>query len=137
MAKQTVHHAHTTLQLVGLSPSASSLVEWVPNTDIYENEVSFVVRMEVAGVNREDIQIFLSDHTLTVSGHRPDPCRTSHCHFRQMEINYGLFEKRLVIPRSVDGGHVKASYRNGFLMIELPKVAKSDPVSLKVVVEQD
>lgn len=112
-------------------------MEWVPNTDIYENESSFVVRMEIAGVTCEDIQIHISDRSLVVSGRRPDPCRKGRCSFRQMEVNYGAFERRLVIPQSVDGKRVRANYRNGFLMIDLPKVSKSNPVSLKVMVGEE
>src|SRR3989338_497128 len=123
VAKRIIHHIHTTLQMVGLS-SSSSNVEWVPNTDIYENEASFMVRMEIAGVSRDDIQINFTDRTLVVKGRRTDSCRATKCHFRQMEIDYGVFERHLVIPRTVDGKRVKASYRNGFLIIELPKVAK-------------
>jgi HSP20 family protein len=136
VAKRIVHHVHTTLQLVGLS-SASSNVEWVPNTDIYENEASFVVRMEIAGVNRDDIHINFSDRTLIVRGRRPDPRRADKCHFRQMEVDYGIFERHLVIPRTVDGKRIRANYRNGFLIIELPKVAKSDPVPQRVMIQED
>jgi HSP20 family protein len=136
VAKRLVHHVHTTLHLVGLS-SPSSNVEWVPNTDIYETEVSFVVRMELAGVDKDEVQISLSDRTLTVRGRRPDLCRKEKCHFRQMEIHYGLFERRIIIPRTIDGRKVKANYRNGFLIIELPKIAKSSPVPLKVDIEED
>lgn len=124
------------MHLVGLS-TASSNVEWVPNTDIYENESSFVVRIEVAGMNRDDIHIHLAERTLVVRGRRPEPCRTGRCSFRQMEIDYGIFERRLVIPRTVDGTRVKANYRNGFLTIDLPKVAKSDPTPLRVAIEED
>jgi len=131
-----VHHVHTTMQLVGLPP-ASSEVEWVPHTDIYENESSFVIRLEIAGVHRDDIHIDVSDRTLVVSGRRPDSCRTERRHFRQMEIHYGFFERRLVLPRNVEGRQVKANYRNGFLIIELPKVAKSNPTPLRVTIEQD
>jgi HSP20 family protein len=131
-----VHHVHTTLHLVGIG-SASSNVEWVPNTDIYENEGFFMVRMELAGVHREELHITLADRTLIVRGRRVDHCRKEKCHFRQMEIHYGVFERRLVIPRSVDGKKVKANYRNGFLLIELPKVSKSDPTPMRVNVEED
>jgi HSP20 family protein len=136
VAKRIIHHTHTSLHLVEVSDS-SSHIDWVPNTDIYENENAFVIRMEVAGVNREDIQINISDRNLVVGGRRPDSCGPGRRHFRQMEINYGTFERRLVLPRSIDTKRVKASCRNGFLIIELPKNAKSDPTPLKVMIEED
>ena len=127
----------STLHMVTLT-TTSSTAEWVPNTDIYENETSFLIRMEIAGVSRDDIHIHFVDRMLIVKGRRTDLCRaTSQCRFRQMEVNYGVFERRLMIPRSVDGEKIRASYRNGFLRIELPKVSRSTPVPLRVVVEHD
>jgi HSP20 family protein len=122
--------------MVGVS-SVSSHVDWVPNTDIYENEQAFVIRMEIAGVKREDIQIHISDRNLIVTGIRPDQCESGRRQFRQMEINYGVFERRLVLPRSIESKKVKANYRHGLLIIELPKVSKSDPAPLKVTIDED
>jgi HSP20 family protein len=136
VARRLAHHLQSSLHLVRLS-AASSSVEWVPNTDIYENEDSFVVRLELAGVTREDLHISITDRTLVVRGRRPDPCRTGHCHFRQMEIDYGVFERRFVVPRTVDGRHIKATVANGFLTIELPKLAKTEQRPLKVTIQSD
>ena len=123
--------------MVSLAAGSSS-AEWVPNTDIYENEHSFIVRMEIAGVTRDDVHIHFVGHTLVVKSRRIDHCRaTTRCRFHQMEVNYGVFERRLVIPRTVDGEKIKASCRNGFLRIELPKVSKSTPVPARIVVEHD
>jgi len=136
VAKHLVHHVHTSMQLGGVPPS-STHIDWVPNTDIYETQTSFVVRMEVAGVTREDIHVDLVDRTLVVSGNRPDFLHSERRQFRQMEIHHGAFERRLVVPRNVDAKHIHANYRNGFLIIELPKVAKSEPTPLKVTIEHD
>ena len=135
VAKHIKHHVRT-LQMVVLS-GPSSDVEWVPNTDVYENDTSFVVRMEVAGVTRDDIQITLSDRHLIVQGHRPDPHRTNRCRFRQMEIDYGTFERRLALPRTVDNSHAKAYYRHGFLMIELPKAGQAKHTTVRLALEQE
>ena len=136
MARRIAHQIQSSLQLVRL-PAASSNVEWVPNTDVYENEGSFVVRIDLAGVNRKDFQISMSERTLIVRGRRPDPCRTGRCHFRQMEIDYGVFERRFVVPHTVDGRNIKASLVNGFLTIELPKLTRTEQPSLKIVIPSD
>jgi len=126
VAKRLVQHVHTTLHLVGIS-GASSHVEWIPNTDIYENDNFYTIRMELAGVDRDEIQIQISDRTLIVRGRRTDPCRLQKCSFKQMEINYGAFERHLAVPRNVDTQNVKANHRNGFLVIELPKTRSNHP----------
>jgi HSP20 family protein len=110
--------------------------QWIPSADVYETPERWVVKMEVAGINREDVEITLDDRTLVVRGYRPDPCRTGQCRFRQVEIDYGQFERRFIIPKSVDAERVTASYRNGFLVIELPKSEKVEHATVTVIVEQ-
>ncbi len=120
----------------GGSGEAAGAHQWIPSADVYETPERWVVKMEVAGINREDVEITLDDRTLVVRGHRPDPCRTGQCKFRQVEIDYGQFERRFLIPKSVDAERVTASYRNGFLVIELPKSEKTQHATVTVIVEQ-
>jgi HSP20 family protein len=109
---------------------------WTPNTDVYETADRLVVRMEVAGVDRDDIEITLTERLLVVRGYRRDPCRTSRCQFRQMEIDYGSFERRIVIPCSVNGNRARAVFDNGFLQVDLPKAARTASATVTVVIEQ-
>ena len=136
MSRRIIHHENHSLHLVRLS-SASPNVEWVPNADIYETESSFVVRMEIAGVNEDDLKVSFEERTLTVRGKRPDPCRKGLCHFRQMEIDYGVFERKFVVPRSVNTRKIKAHCKNGFLTLELPKTSRSEPTPLRIKIEND
>ena len=117
-------------------PAMSTQSSWTPNTDVFETEDRLVVKMEVAGIRKDDIEITLEDRVLIVRGMRPDPCRHHRCTFRQMEIDYGYFERRLVIPKTINGSDVKAQYHNGFLHIDLPKAQKSDYAAVTVVIEQ-
>jgi len=94
-----------------------------------------VVRLEVAGVERDDIEIALNERLLVVRGYRHDPCRTNRCQFRQMEIDDGFFERRIVIPCSVDGNLAHATFDNGFLQIDLPKAARTVGRTVIVVIE--
>ncbi|MCC7519762.1 MAG: Hsp20/alpha crystallin family protein [Verrucomicrobiae bacterium] len=134
MARRFAHHLQSSLYLVRLSTPSSS-AGWAPNTDVYENEESFVVRIELAGVSREDLHITLIERALIVRGRRPDPCRVGRCRFRQMEIDYGDFECRFVVPRAAEGCRIKADLTNGFLTIELSKPAKLDLPPRKVAIQ--
>jgi len=109
---------------------------WVPNADVYETDERLVVKMELAGISKEDVEVQLDHRFLVVRGQRPDPCRHGKCTFRQVEIDYGYFERRFVIPKSVDGKKVTASYRNGFLLIELPKSEVATHATVTVIIEQ-
>jgi HSP20 family protein len=126
-----MHHA---LAYLGLPAAAHGA--WTPNTDVYETADRLVVRMEVAGVERNDIEITLNERLLVVHGYRHDPCRSSRCQFRQMEIDYGFFERRIVIPNSVDGNRAHAVFDNGFLQIDLPKAARTTNATVTVVIER-
>lgn len=109
---------------------------WTPNTDVYETPDKLVVRMEVAGTDMGGLEIILNERLLIVRGSRPDPCRTGRCQFRQMEIDYGLFERRIVIPRVVDGHRARAVLENGFLQIDLPKVDHADLTTVTIVITE-
>ena len=135
MAKHTDHFVHGTITYLTVQPSAPHTA-WTPNTDVYHKGDSLVVRMELAGVEQDDLEITLNDRLLLVSGQRRDPCRQEPCTFRQMEIDYGYFERRIVIPHPVDGKRVRARYQNGFLQIELPRARTASQQQVTVIIEQ-
>ena len=137
MAKHFMDTTTQSFAYLGLS-STTSHSAWTPNTDVYETPDHLVVKMEIAGIEREDLQITLNDRLLMVRGYRKDPCRQRQhrCSFRQMEVDYGFFERRIVIPRSIDGSHVRATFHNGFLHIELPKSQHSEHTAVTVIIEK-
>lgn len=105
---------------------------WIPNADVYTSEEGLVVKAELAGMRREDLEISLEGNRLLISGQRPDGCRTPGCKFLVMEINYGSFECVIEIPPGYDLAKAKASYQNGFLRVDVPPATK--PVSKTVFV---
>ena len=137
MAKDLTEHLPQSLAFLSLSAAASHSA-WTPNTDVYETADHLVVKMEIAGIDKDDLEITLNDRLLLVRGYRKDPCRQRQhrCSFRQMEIDYGYFERRIVIPRSVDGSRVRAQFHNGFLHVELPKSQHSEHTTVTVIIEQ-
>ncbi len=94
---------------------------WRPPTDVYETAEAYVVRSEVAGMRAEDFSITLQGRLLRISGVRHDPVEARA--FYQMEIPFGEFVVEIELPGAVDAGRAEAAYRNGFLLISLPKVA--------------
>lgn len=101
---------------------------WVPNTDIYATEEGLVVKMELAGMRSENLQITVEENKLRISGQRPDGCRAAKFNFLAMEISYGPFENLLELPPGYDLAQAKASYLNGFLRIDVPQSSKTPPV---------
>ena len=93
---------------------------WVPNTDVYIAETGVVIKVELAGMQRENLELVIEDHRLKISGQRGDGCRSGHCKFLVMEINYGAFESLIELPAGYDLNQAKAAYQNGFLRIDVP-----------------
>lgn len=109
---------------------------WSPNTDVYECDEALVVTLEIAGVSPDDLDVTLRDRLLVVRGFRKDPCRKKPCRYRQMEIDYGFFERCIVIPCAVDGHRARAQCHNGFLHIELPKTSQPVLGHVTVIIER-
>lgn len=93
---------------------------WVPNTDAYLGEGGLVIKVELAGLRREDLELTVDGQALRIGGQRTDGCRTGNCSFLAMEINYGAFETVIEVPEQFDLTRAKASYLNGFLRVDVP-----------------
>jgi HSP20 family protein len=104
---------------------------WIPNTDVYVAEEGLVVKVELSGMRREDLELSIEGNRLHITGQRPDGCRTPGVKFLVMEINYGAFECVLEVPSGYDLSHAKAAYQNGFLRVDVPP---SRPPSKSVLV---
>ena len=94
---------------------------WVPNTDVYVTEELLVIKVELSGMRKEDLELTVDGSRLTITGHRPDGCRASKCKFLVMEINYGSFQSVIELPPGYDLSLAKAAYQNGFLRIDVPQ----------------
>ena len=105
---------------------------WIPNTDVFVMDGTLIVRVELAGMRREDLEIAVEGNLLLIKGQRPDGCRGAGCKFLVMEINYGPFECVLEIPPDYDLSQAKAAYTNGFLQVDIPKAAPAPSQKIKV-----
>lgn len=92
---------------------------WSPPTDQYETEDAYVVRMEIAGMREDDFEVSHENNTLLISGSRLDiPERRA---YQQMEIGFGKFATAISLPGPVNIDLTHAEYKDGFLVVVLPK----------------
>ena len=105
---------------------------WVPNTDVYVTEGSLVIKVELAGMRKEDLELTVESNRLKISGQRPDGCRAPKCTFLVMEINYGAFESIIEVPAGYDLSQAEASYQNGFLRVDVPELAQPSSKTISV-----
>lgn len=106
-----------------LAADGHSEASWVPNTDVYLCDGGLVIKVELSGIRREDLELVIEGSRVRISGQRPDGCRPSQCKFLVMEINYGPFETVIELPPGYDPGKARAAYQNGFLRIDVPRRA--------------
>src|SRR5882724_11188785 len=116
---------HFVTRSLGGTRDGSARASWVPNTDVYATENGVVVKVELAGMRSEHLEITVEGTRLRISGNRPDGCRAPKYSFLAMEISYGPFESVLELPSAYDLSQAKASYLNGFLRIDVPIVQRS------------
>ena len=102
---------------------------WTPSVNLYETATAYVVCVDLAGVDKEKIDVEVVDHRLKLRGARevpsygpigsPDPHEKVRVHL--MEIDHGAFTREVEIPTDADRQSITATYRNGLLWIEIPK----------------
>jgi HSP20 family protein len=118
-----------------------SATSWVPNTDMYLTDGGLVIKGELAGMSKKELELSYDNNQLRINGHRSDCCRnkTAKCEFIVMEINYGSFESIITIPPGYDLGRASAMYQNGFLRIDIPGLPGhgGKPAAVPVVVKKD
>lgn len=117
-------------------PEGSQNGHWVPNTDVYATESGLVIKVEMAGMRSDNLEITVEGNRMRISGDRPDCCRAPNCNFLVMEINYGPFESVLELPPGYDLNQAKAAYLNGFLRIDVPRVPEPQSKSTKVHISE-
>jgi HSP20 family protein len=102
---------------------------WTPNVNLYETDHAYLVCVDLAGVDKDKIDVVVSDHRLKLRGTRavpkhpdgdpPNQARRTRVHL--MEIDHGAFNREVELPHDVNQERIAAVYRDGMLWIELPK----------------
>jgi HSP20 family protein len=114
--------------------SQESLVagSFVPPVDVYEDDKSVRVKMEVPGIDEKDIDVHLENNLLSVRGERKLETETKEENYHRIERSYGSFIRSFTLPNTVNTEDVKASYAKGVLTITLAKKAEARPKQIKV-----
>lgn len=96
---------------------------WYPAADVYETPEGWVVKVELAGVSGDEIEIAIRGNTLYLAGSRKDRSCTTGISYQQMEITYSNFEKTLRFPAPIDGSAIEYMFEHGLLIINLRKAS--------------
>jgi HSP20 family protein len=110
--------------------------EFIPSADVYEDDNSIHLNVEIPGVDEKNLSITIENNILTVKGERKPEKDEKGEHFLRQERSYGKFSRSFTLPGSVDLDRVNANYVNGVLQIELAKRAEARPKQIKVHIGQ-
>ena len=105
---------------------------FVPPVDIYEDEHSIQLKLEVPGIEQKDLDVKVENNTLTVSGERKFEQEQKEENFHRIERRYGSFTRSFTLPSTVNTEDINASYENGVLKVRLAKRAEAKPKQIKV-----
>jgi HSP20 family protein len=108
---------------------------WTPAVDIFETDGhDLIVRAEVPGMGREDIEVSVENGTLVLKGEKKFDAEVKEENYRRIERSYGTFHRSFTLPNTVDAGKVSAEYRNGILTVKLPFREEAKPRTINVEV---
>ncbi|RZU41620.1 Hsp20/alpha crystallin family protein [Edaphobacter modestus] len=105
---------------------------FVPAVDVYEDTQKVVVKLEVPGINREDLDVRVENNTLTVTGERKFEAEEKEENFQRIERRYGSFSRSFTISQTVDTDSITANYDAGVLTVTLAKKAEAKPKQVKI-----
>lgn len=104
---------------------------WVPAMDIAEENDRLLIRVEVPGVEEKDLKVNFEDGLLMISGEREFE-RKDDRNYHRIERSYGSFSRSFTLPRNVDSNKISATYKNGILEIEIPKLEEAKPKQIQI-----
>ncbi len=104
----------------------------MPPVDVIDREKEILVRAELPGVNKDEIDVTVTDDRITIKGEYRKEDKEEKGEYHRMETRYGSFSRSLDLPADVDAAKTSAKFEDGVLEITLPKVAAAKKKTIKV-----
>jgi HSP20 family protein len=117
----------------GASESALLRERWSPSVDVSEDKKEVVVKADLPGMKKDEIDISVRGDLLTLKGEKKEETEVKEKNYHRIERSYGSFYREVLLPCSVDQGKIKASYKDGVLEVKLPK--KEEEKGKKIQIE--
>ena len=114
---------------------ALTVADWCPSVDISETDAEYLVKAEIPEVDKKDVKVTIQDGLLTIQGERKHEKEEKGRRYHRIERAYGTFMRTFDIPDGVDEEKVKAEFKDGMLLIHLPKTEKAKSKAIEVKVE--
>lgn len=106
--------------------------ERVPRVDVIDRDEDILVRAELPGVDKKDLDVSMTDNTVTIKGSSRSEKKEEEGDYFRREVSSGSFSRTVSLPAEVDGAKSKASFKDGLLELTLPKLEKKKRHTIKV-----
>ena len=121
--------------VAGLQRRLTPEMPWAPSMDIYEKDNTVVIKAELPGVKREDIDIALDNGALMIRGERKSEQEVKEEAFYRMERSYGSFQRRIPLPFKAQPDQIEANFSDGVLELRIPRPAEAQVQPQKIAIK--
>lgn len=104
----------------------------MPRVDVVDRDEEIMVRAEVPGVDKKDLEISVNENTVTINGKTSHEEKEEKGNYYRCEVSRGEFSRTVALPSDVDAGKAKTTFKDGVLELTLPKVTKSKRHTIKL-----
>lgn len=111
-----------------------AMVDWTPSVDISETNDAYLIKGEIPGVKKEDVNVTIQDGMLIIQGERRQEKDEKGKKFHRVECSYGSFMRSFRVPDDADENKVKAEFKDGMISVTLPKSANTKTKSINIAV---
>jgi HSP20 family protein len=108
---------------------------WTPHVDMYEEGNEVVVKAELPGISRDDVDVTLENGDLVIKGERKSENEVKEESYYRMERSFGSFYRRLPLPEGTQADQISAGFKDGVLEVRAPKPTSTGPSATKITVK--
>lgn len=114
---------------------ALTMADWVPRVDITEDDKEYLIKAEIPEVDKKDAKVTVQEGVLTIQGERKREKEENNKRVHRIERFYGTFVRSFSLPEDVDEDNLKAEFKDGMLLVHLPKAEKPKPKAVEIQVQ--
>jgi len=118
-----------------LDSEGAAVGAWTPAVDIFEDENSFVIKLELPEIKREDVKVTLDKNVLTISGERRLENEEKRDHYHRVERSYGRFFRSFTLSPNTNMEGISAEFKDGVLRLSVPKKEEARPKQIQVEIK--
>ena len=113
---------------------AMTVADWMPTVDIAEDDNEYLIKVEIPEVDKKDVKVTVQEGMLTIQGERKKEKDEKGKRFHRIERAYGKFVRSFMLPEDAAEDKIMAEFKDGMLMVHLPKTEKPKPKQVEVKV---